>query len=346
MARSETAGSAVKPEPVGGNHGSPAPPGIVEIQRARILAAMSRVSAERGVGQVTVAEVIERAGVSRRTFYELYDGREDCFLAAFDRALASARRRVLDSDDPEAPWLARIRAGVLAALSFLEAEPDSAHLLIVSSLGGDARVLERRRRAIAQLSVAVDAGRQETKRANEALPLTAEAVVGGVLSVLNTRLTEGDREPARSERDGADAREPSSLASLAGSLVATIAMPYLGAGVARRELARPTPTSAPQSPQAALADPLRETKMRLTYRTVRVLCTIANRPGCSNREIATLAEIGDQGQISKLLTRLARLGLIENAGSGQPRGGSNAWMLTPSGEAIERRVAHGALSAQ
>ena len=64
---------------------------VAEIQRARILAAMVDVVAERGAANVTVARVVTRSGVSRRTFYELFEDREDCFLAAFDQAVAADR---------------------------------------------------------------------------------------------------------------------------------------------------------------------------------------------------------------------------------------------------------------
>jgi predicted transcriptional regulator len=76
--------------------------------------------------------------------------------------------------------------------------------------------------------------------------------------------------------------------------------------------------------------------MRLTYRTVRVLMVLAEHHGASNREVAEGADIVDQGQICKLLGRLARLGLIENLGDGQQRGAANAWHLTEHGAQIER----------
>ena len=76
--------------------------------------------------------------------------------------------------------------------------------------------------------------------------------------------------------------------------------------------------------------------MRLTYRTVRVLSVIGEQPGASNRQIAEDSGIVDQGQISKLLNRLARLKLVENLGEGQERGAANAWHLTPRGAQVER----------
>jgi predicted transcriptional regulator len=76
--------------------------------------------------------------------------------------------------------------------------------------------------------------------------------------------------------------------------------------------------------------------MRLTYRTIRVLMAISKHPGASNRDIAENSGITDQGQISKLLARLARLELVHNTGEGQEKGGANAWQLTVRGSRVER----------
>ena len=78
--------------------------------------------------------------------------------------------------------------------------------------------------------------------------------------------------------------------------------------------------------------------MRITYRTVRVLIVIGSGPGASNREIATEAGIADQGQVSKLLTRLESLGLVRNDGSGHAKGAPNAWVLTARGLDVERAI--------
>jgi DNA-binding MarR family transcriptional regulator len=69
---------------------------------------------------------------------------------------------------------------------------------------------------------------------------------------------------------------------------------------------------------------------------VRVLTFIGEHPGASNREVADGAGISDQGQISKLLTRLERLELVVNTGEGQTQGGSNSWHLTERGSLVER----------
>jgi DNA-binding MarR family transcriptional regulator len=78
--------------------------------------------------------------------------------------------------------------------------------------------------------------------------------------------------------------------------------------------------------------------MRLTYRTLVVLSAIATHPHASNRKIAETAGVHDQGQISKLLARLEKLGLIHNSGNGQAHGEPNAWTLTARGHEIENTL--------
>ena len=328
------------PSPVRGQAEQAAPDGlltrnglgperVLEIQRARILAAMTEVSAEHGAANVTVAHVVERAGVSRRTFYEIFSDREECFLAAFDEGIVRARRYALDAYDPKARWAERCRTSITGLLSFLDLERGMGQLLVVGSLGAGACALERRRRVLAQIIAVVDEGSKETKAGDELPPLTAEGVVGGVLSVLHARLLE--------EKSGR-------LVELAGPLMSMIVLPYLGPAAARRELKRPAPAPLGKS-KPAPADPLRDVQMRLTYRTVRVLMSVAALGGRgsypSNREIGLAAGVQDQGQISKLLTRLHKLGLIENTGAGLARGAPNAWMLTEKGTEIERAIGGG-----
>ncbi len=147
-------------------------------------------------------------------------------------------------------------------------------------------------------------------------------IAGGVHAVIHRRLV----RPREGE-----------LYELLGPLMGMIVLPYLGQRVARKELATP-PASKPLLPAARRQreDPLRGRQFRLTYRTVRVLVVLSERPGASNREIAESAEIADQGQASKLLWRLARLGLIENRGEGQPKGAANSWLLTADGARLQQ----------
>jgi DNA-binding MarR family transcriptional regulator len=119
-----------------------------------------------------------------------------------------------------------------------------------------------------------------------------------------------------------------------------LVLPYLGAGAARRELARATPVVMPvrMVRSRGLVDPFKDAGMRLTYRTVRVLMAVAEQPGASNRTVGDIAEIRDQGQISKLLGRLHRAGMLTNTIPGTGQGAPNAWKLTPSGQNVIQSI--------
>jgi AcrR family transcriptional regulator len=337
---------------------------VREFQRARILAAMVEACGECSAANVSVAHVVERAGVSRRTFYELFDDREDCFLSAFDDAIARACRYVLDSYDPRARWVERVRGALVGLLAFLDCERGAGRLLIVDSLGAGTRALARRRDALAHAHALVDEGRRHAGAGRELPVLTAEGIVGGVLSVLHARLIEpcspapppnavglrAGRAPALRlpagktpapvgflETTEGPEGAPVGFVGLTGSLMSMVVLPYLGPAAARRELARPTPP-APSGP--VTTGPLREPGMRLTYRTMRVLLAVAANPGGSNRQVADSSGITDQGQISKLLARLRGFGLVENTGASQLRGAPNSWVLTDHGWQVQATLTH------
>jgi AcrR family transcriptional regulator len=295
---------------------------VADIQRARILAAMVDVVSEHGAANVTVAHIVSRSGVSRRTFYELFAGREDCFLAAFDQAIARIAAVVVPAFEEERSWRAKIRAALSVLLECLESDPCTGRLLVVETLGAGLKALERRRGLLLQIRSFVDQGRSEGKRGDGPPPLTAEGVIGGVLSVLHSRLLDP---------------EPGSLLGLAGPLTSMVVLPYLGQAAAQKELVRPVPEVHAQ-PRASSADPLRDVNMRLTYRTVRVLMAVAEHPAASNRNVGVASGMNDQGQISKLLSRLHRLGLIHNTGIGPKKGAPNAWTLTPKGQNIHATI--------
>jgi AcrR family transcriptional regulator len=314
---------------------------LEEIQRSRILAAVAEEVAIRGASSLTVARVIARARVSRRLFYEQFADMEDCFLASFDWGVCQARTAVVEAVDVEQSWREQIRTGLAALLRFFDAQPLSAALCVVHAAGGGPRVLEHRARAMAELCEAVDRGATEASTARTPGRFVAEGVVGAVTAVLYTRLlacgvgaSGGFAEPADSEP---------SLIELHGELMNLIVLPYLGAAVATRELGRSAPparsNTSPTEMRPIGHGAREEPAARLTYRTVRVLRAIAELPAASNREVAERAGIVDQGQISKILTRLEYQGLVANrSGTSTARGTPNSWWLTERGEALEREV--------
>jgi len=295
---------------------------VTQIQRSRMLAAAVEAVEEVGYARMTVAQVISRARVSRKTFYDVFTDREDCFLAVFEQALSRARLRASEAYEREAGWREGTRSALATLLLLIDEEPALARLCIIEALGAGARVLERRSQLLAEVADIVDRGRLAASATRNPPKITAEAVVGAIVTVLHTHVLEGRKESAT---------------ELLGPLMSVIVLPYLGAGSAGRELNRPPVPRARRTRRAARdKDPLEDVTVRLTYRTVQALTVLAKHPGASNREVAEGAGIIDQGQISKLLGRLARLGLIENVGEGQRNGAANAWHLTARGAEIER----------
>jgi AcrR family transcriptional regulator/DNA-binding MarR family transcriptional regulator len=306
--------------------------GLQEIQRARLLASAVGAIEERGYAQTTVAHITSRARVSRRTFYELFKNREQCLVAVLDDAIVGVEGELAQRQLHGLPWRERVRAGLWEILCLLDREPGLAKVCVVEALRGGPVVLERRERVLARLAATLEEGRHAGPRAAQCAPLTAEGLVGAAFAIVYARLLHGPREP---------------LSGLLGELMSLIALPYMGPAAARRELRRELPPAALTERQPASApargeqDPLRELPMRLTYRTTRVLACIAGRPYVNNREVATDAGVSDQGQISKLLARLERLGLVVNSSDGHAKGEPNAWSLTPLGHDVAHRLALG-----
>ena len=307
---------------------------VAGVQRSRMLAATFQVCAENHAANLSVADIVARAGISRRTFYELFDSCEDCLLAALDHAIDLASERVLAAYDPSAPWRTRMRASLAALLGFLDEQPQMARLLVVESLAAGPVAFQHRARALAPAIAAIDQCGEASGKAPERPSLTAEGIVGGILAVLHRHILE---EVPRSTRSGAPSMSGPRVSHLLNELMAMIVLPYLGARAARAELERTMPKSP--SPPPSGPEALTRLDTRLTYRTMRVLQTIAEHPGSSNRQVGRVAGIEDPGQISKLLARLQKLTLIENTALPLVKGAPNEWALTAKGAEVQRVIA-------
>jgi AcrR family transcriptional regulator len=131
----------------GGRHGLPRE-AVAESQRRRLLDAMTAVAAERGYHETGIAEVIAAAGVSRRTFYEQFAGKDECFAAAYgeqiDRLLAIA----MSAFAGDGSWPTRLRAALTALCGALAADPVAARVCFVEALDAGPVTSERRREAL------------------------------------------------------------------------------------------------------------------------------------------------------------------------------------------------------
>jgi TetR/AcrR family transcriptional regulator len=295
---------------------------VSKVQRMWAISAMAKIVCEQGLESATVAQIVARAGISRSKFYEFFENRDACFRATFEEAVALAAARAIPAYEAECKWVDRVRAGLRALLVFLEEEPELARVCVVHALAADPVPQAGRTEVLQALIAVVDEGRREAASPAQLSSFVAECAVGGALAAIHARLLQSSTEPST---------------ALLNSLMYVVTLPYLGSRVALRELARPV-SRAPLPSAGANGDfaPLESLDIRLTYRTLRVLAAIAAAPGSSNRQVADAAGVHDDGQISKLLMRLQRVGLVQNTGQGHARGGSNAWVLTSKGARVER----------
>src|ERR1700679_2641942 len=170
---------------------------VVEMQRRRLLLAFSEILAEDGLEHAGVGRVCKRARVSRRTFYELFDDREACFTGVIDAAIEKLSGPVHAAYEANGRWRERVRAALTVLLECFEQDRALARVCLIETLKGGPEVLERRRRTLETLATAIEQGRAETKDGNGPPALTAQGIVGGVVSVLHAHIAQDDAHIAR-----------------------------------------------------------------------------------------------------------------------------------------------------
>jgi AcrR family transcriptional regulator len=197
---------------------------VSAVQRERLLVAMLKAAAELGYRETTVQEVIERAGVSRPTFYEHFANKEDCFLAAFDTTASRLSARVEAATRAGGEdWRNRLRLGLETLLNFAATEPDAARTLVVEARAASDDAVRRRDELLDQFTACIDAqvrGRLPDPPSYSAI--TASGIVGGIEALLYSRLNKGELDD---------------LDSLLPSLMYFAVLPYAGHEVAGEELA-------------------------------------------------------------------------------------------------------------
>jgi AcrR family transcriptional regulator len=107
---------------------------VAESQRDRLLKAMTVTVGRRGYRDAHITEVVDRAGVSRRTFYEQFEGKEECFAAAYGQALEQLVSVTREAFDAEEAWVDSLRAGLGALLRLLAKRPEVARVCFVEIL--------------------------------------------------------------------------------------------------------------------------------------------------------------------------------------------------------------------
>jgi AcrR family transcriptional regulator len=188
-------------------------------QRRNILDASIEVFAKRGYPATTIDHIVAAARVAYASFYEIFNGKQDCFLQCYERIVGEFWERISDAVPPSAPWLEQVCAALRATLETIAAEPLSARVALVEVQTGGPEALALYERTHDALVPLLRPGR-EFSPAPEALPETLEeATIGGVAWLLHQRLVGG---------------EVGELEALHPELVEIVLGPYLGEPEAAR----------------------------------------------------------------------------------------------------------------
>jgi AcrR family transcriptional regulator len=182
-----------------GRHDLPAE-AVADDQRRRLLAGMAGALAEEGYARLTVDDVLKRAGVSRRTFYEQFDDKDDCLHAAYDDAERRAWRAATEAlaTIPSNDWARRVHTALSALLEWVAAEPDAARLFTLEARAAGAEMAARHAAALDQIAALLRAGNGRAARPGDAatdvvdLPETTErTLVANVAALVGSYVISG-----------------------------------------------------------------------------------------------------------------------------------------------------------
>ncbi len=197
----------------GGHHGLTREQ-IADSQRERLLAAIAQEVAANGYRATTITDVVKLASVSTRDFYELFDGKEQCFLAAFEALRDHLEDLVAEAAAGADDWPHQVVAALRAALDFFAADPDLARLCLLESVSATPKIAIRFRESVLAGVPALARGRAELADPDSLLPETEDAILGGIVSLATRSIVAGEAEK---------------LPALLPDLVDFALSPYLGA---------------------------------------------------------------------------------------------------------------------
>jgi AcrR family transcriptional regulator len=206
---------------------------VVSNQRQRILAAVAEICSASGYVAMSVEDIVVTSGVSRRTFYDNFRGKEDVYLAAYDEVTKQLLARVSDAYNEADGLVAKVRDSLATFLNFVADEPAFADMCIVEVMAAGPTAIERRNRTMAAFAELIEqAAAAELPKSKLPPSLTAETLVGGIYEVVYARVLQG---------------HGSELPALLPDLLFSVLLPYLGretaASLLKHERRRSKPTA-------------------------------------------------------------------------------------------------------
>ncbi len=210
----------------GGRHGL-APEVVAESQRARLLAGMAAAVGEHGYAETSIADVIARAGVSRKTFYQQFEGKDECFAVAYGEAMDRLLEVTLSAFEAEGPpWARRLRGALTALCAALAGNPAVARLCFVEGVDAGPVTAARRREALRGLLPLFEAAPSDAIGDSPFGESLRVGRIGDLAEMLRQEIAAGAGQ---------------SLPRLVPELTYLMALPFLGPERAERELDGPPP---------------------------------------------------------------------------------------------------------
>lgn len=192
---------------------------VAHNQRERLIAGLATAVAEKGYRAVTITDITKAARVSRRVFYENFEGKDECFLAAFEVVVGHIRELAGEAVASIDDWPEQAIAAARAVLLFFAAEPDLARLCLVESQAAGPAVSARFHEAVHEVVPYLEQGRGLRESDRELPPTTEESTLGALVLLAGRKVAAGEAEQ---------------LEELLPDFAEFILAPYLGAEAAGR----------------------------------------------------------------------------------------------------------------
>lgn len=194
-----------------GRHGLPREV-VAENQRGRLIAGIIEAVAENGYGDTTIAAIVKAAELSKKTFYEHFGNKEECFEAAYEASFDFLRSTVVGTEGAKS-WGATVRRRLDALLEALSSEPDLASFFLIAPTSVGDEIAERHHEAMRELVGALTEGAPKARRNRGASETQEQALAGGISRLVVRKLGDGEAEK---------------LPELLPALTELVLWPYLG----------------------------------------------------------------------------------------------------------------------
>jgi AcrR family transcriptional regulator len=192
---------------------------VAHNQRERLIAALATAVAAKGYRAVTITDITKEARVSRRVFYENFESKEECFLAAFEVVVGHIRELAGEAVAASDDWPRRAIDAARTVLAFFAEEPDLARLCLVESQAAGPAVSTRFHEAVHEVVPYLEQGRGERAGERELPATTEESTIGALVMLTSRKVAAG---------------EAAQLEELLPDITEFILAPYLGAAEAAR----------------------------------------------------------------------------------------------------------------